>query len=117
MEGAPTVFINSKAAYRRGDPSKHCGGIGKLIEGSPNVNIGDAQSQGSGPPGKMKLDFTLVLDNGAVIRNEPFEVLDRDGNVVFSGQTDDEGRAIFEDVPNISYSIRTMSGFLFRTGR
>lgn len=116
-EGAPTVFINGKAAYRKGDPSKHCGGMGKLIEGSPNVNIGNAQSPGSGPVPKLKLDFTLVLDNGAVISGEPFDVLDAEGNVVFSGITDDNGRAIFDDVPRVSYRVRTKSGFLFRAGR
>ncbi len=37
QQGAPTVFINGKAAFRTNDPSKHCGGQGQLIEGSSDV--------------------------------------------------------------------------------
>jgi uncharacterized Zn-binding protein involved in type VI secretion len=38
--GSSTVFINNKAAHRMGDADQHCGGMGKLIEGSPNVMVG-----------------------------------------------------------------------------
>jgi len=38
--GSGTVNINSKAAIRMGDATTHCGGSGKTINGSPNVNIG-----------------------------------------------------------------------------
>ena len=38
--GSGTVFINNKAAHRLGDAVKHCGGDGKLIEGSSNVITG-----------------------------------------------------------------------------
>ena len=38
--GSSTVFINNKAAHRLGDAVKHCGGMGKLIQGSPNVIVG-----------------------------------------------------------------------------
>lgn len=40
--GSQTVFINHKAAHRMGDRTKHCGGVGQLIEGSPNVIVGDS---------------------------------------------------------------------------
>jgi uncharacterized Zn-binding protein involved in type VI secretion len=46
--GSATVFINNKAAHRQGDACKHCGGMGKLIEGSPNVMTGGATSSGGG---------------------------------------------------------------------
>lgn len=39
-EGSSTVFINGLPAVRMGDMTTHCGGIGKIISGSPNVNIG-----------------------------------------------------------------------------
>lgn len=45
--GALTVFINGKAAHRQGDTQTHCGGIGKLMEGSPNVIVEHSQG-GSG---------------------------------------------------------------------
>jgi uncharacterized Zn-binding protein involved in type VI secretion len=38
--GSGTVFINNKAAHRLGDADQHCGGQGKLIEGSNNVIVG-----------------------------------------------------------------------------
>jgi len=38
--GSTTVFINNRAAHRNGDADKHCGGIGKLVEGSHNVDVG-----------------------------------------------------------------------------
>jgi uncharacterized Zn-binding protein involved in type VI secretion len=51
QKGSSTVFINGKAAFRKDDMSKHCGGSGKLIEGSDNVLIGDAAGGGSGSGG------------------------------------------------------------------
>jgi len=41
LTGSGTVFINSKPAHRQTDTVLHCGGEGKLIEGSPNVITGD----------------------------------------------------------------------------
>lgn len=38
--GSSTVFINGKKAHRMGDADKHCGGMGQLIGGSPNVMSG-----------------------------------------------------------------------------
>jgi uncharacterized Zn-binding protein involved in type VI secretion len=38
--GSMTVLINGKGAHRMGDMTTHCGGVGQLIEGSPNVDIG-----------------------------------------------------------------------------
>ena len=40
QQGSATVFINGKAAFRQNDPSRHCGGSGKLIEGSDDVIVG-----------------------------------------------------------------------------
>jgi uncharacterized Zn-binding protein involved in type VI secretion len=38
--GSGTVFINNKGAHRLGDAVQHCGGMGRLIEGSTNVVVG-----------------------------------------------------------------------------
>jgi uncharacterized Zn-binding protein involved in type VI secretion len=38
--GSATVFINGKGAHRLGDADQHCGGLGKLVEGSANVLVG-----------------------------------------------------------------------------
>jgi uncharacterized Zn-binding protein involved in type VI secretion len=40
-KGSGTVFINGLAAHRQGDQDTHCGGSGKLINGSPDVTVGD----------------------------------------------------------------------------
>jgi uncharacterized Zn-binding protein involved in type VI secretion len=40
--GSRTVFINGKPAHRMNDAVRHCGGMGKLVEGSPNVIVGDS---------------------------------------------------------------------------
>ncbi|WP_455392282.1 PAAR domain-containing protein [[Eubacterium] cellulosolvens] len=41
-KGSSTVFIEGKAAARKGDMTMHCDiGSGKIIEGSPDVDIGD----------------------------------------------------------------------------
>jgi uncharacterized Zn-binding protein involved in type VI secretion len=47
-EGAKTVFIDGKPAHRKGDAQQHCGGKGKLIEGSPNVMVEDAYGGAAG---------------------------------------------------------------------
>jgi uncharacterized Zn-binding protein involved in type VI secretion len=39
-DGSGTVFINGKKAHRSGDATKHCGGDGKLKEGSDDVLVG-----------------------------------------------------------------------------
>jgi uncharacterized Zn-binding protein involved in type VI secretion len=40
IQGSPTVIIESQQAHRLGDTNQHCGGVGKLIEGSVDVIIG-----------------------------------------------------------------------------
>jgi len=46
--GSTTVFINGKSAHRMGDPTRHCGGMGRLVEGSPNVIVGETSAGGGG---------------------------------------------------------------------
>ena len=38
--GSSSVLINGKPAHRKDDSTTHCGGVGKLIEGSTNVKVG-----------------------------------------------------------------------------
>ncbi len=51
VKGALTVFINGKAAHRKLDATRHCGGPGQLIEGSPNVIVEDNTGGGGGAGG------------------------------------------------------------------
>jgi uncharacterized Zn-binding protein involved in type VI secretion len=46
LQGSETVFINGRAAFRKGDASQHCGGRGQLVEGSPNVMVGGTTNAG-----------------------------------------------------------------------
>lgn len=69
QKGATTVLINNQNAFRKDDPSQHCGGSGKLIEGSPDVEIGDSspgdagQKSGAGPaPGSGAETAATVRD-------------------------------------------------------
>src|SRR5262245_3558092 len=39
-KGSTTVIINGQPAHRLGDLDTHCGGVGFMIEGSPNVFSG-----------------------------------------------------------------------------
>ncbi len=39
-KGSATVMINFLPAHRLGDMDTHCGGIGQMIEGSPDVIVG-----------------------------------------------------------------------------
>jgi uncharacterized Zn-binding protein involved in type VI secretion len=43
-KGSSTVYVNGKPIARMGDKTTHCGGDGKLINGSPNVFIDDGAS-------------------------------------------------------------------------
>jgi len=46
--GSATVFINGQSAHRIGDMTRHCGGMGRLVEGSPNVIVGEDSAGGGG---------------------------------------------------------------------
>jgi uncharacterized Zn-binding protein involved in type VI secretion len=47
-EGSATVLVNGIPVVRLGDGTTHCGGSGKMIEGSPNVIIGGQSTGGGG---------------------------------------------------------------------
>lgn len=46
--GSATVLINGRSAHRMGDQTRHCGGTGTMMEGSPNVMVGDLTRAGAG---------------------------------------------------------------------
>lgn len=45
-KGAPTVDINARPAARQADRTSHCGGIGRVINGSNDVIVGNSQAGG-----------------------------------------------------------------------
>jgi uncharacterized Zn-binding protein involved in type VI secretion len=48
IQGAPTVIINGMRAHRLYDADMHCGGMGFMVEGSPDVFVGDGTESGMG---------------------------------------------------------------------
>jgi len=52
--GTPRVLINRLPAHRMNDQTSHCGGTGKLIEGSPNVMFGGVSQSGPGLQGAVQ---------------------------------------------------------------
>lgn len=47
--GSRSVTINGVPAHRRGDETTHCHGRGELVEGSPDVCIGDRGAEEGAP--------------------------------------------------------------------
>lgn len=43
-KGSPSVYVNGKPFARKDDKTTHCGGDGKIIEGSANVMVDDGAS-------------------------------------------------------------------------
>ena len=43
-KGSATVYVNSKPLARMNDTTKHCGGSGPIVDGSPDVMIDDGAS-------------------------------------------------------------------------
>jgi uncharacterized Zn-binding protein involved in type VI secretion len=41
VAGSQSVWINNLGAHRKDDRDQHCGGQGQMVDGSPNVWVGD----------------------------------------------------------------------------
>lgn len=59
--GSTGVFINGEPAFRSGDETLHVGGKGKLVEGSPDVLLGDMKP-GAGARRKRPHDKAVTVD-------------------------------------------------------
>jgi hypothetical protein len=68
--GSTTVFINGKGAHRIGDQNRHCGGIGQLVEGSPNVIVAESNGGGGGGSTSAGGSSGPVRNAGPSQRNE-----------------------------------------------
>ncbi len=60
--GAPTVSINGRPAARESDRTSHCGGSGRIINGSNNVVIGNSQASGFKRAAKNHAPFVCNCD-------------------------------------------------------
>jgi uncharacterized Zn-binding protein involved in type VI secretion len=93
--GAPGVIINNKPAHRQGDAVTHCGGQGQLIEGSPDVIIGNEVFWAAAATAlpKMSYDEAFILvdeKNGAPLANWRYRITRENGEVL-EGVTDTRG--------------------------
>jgi uncharacterized Zn-binding protein involved in type VI secretion len=62
-KGSPTVYVNDKPLARLGDKTTHCGGDGKVIEGSPDTMIDDgADAQGADKSNQGSRDIKTGQD-------------------------------------------------------
>lgn len=41
VQGAQRVIVNGRRVHRLGDEDRHCGGMGYMVDGSPDVVAGD----------------------------------------------------------------------------
>jgi|GEM_PF-391390 len=64
MTGSSTVTVNGLPVHRMGDETKHCGGLGRLIIGSPDVNVGSGGEGASSTEeeGSVDLEVTDAFD-------------------------------------------------------
>lgn len=106
--GALCVLVNDRRPHRLGDLTDHCGGEGLLIEGSPNVLIGDWKVPTHGRA--RELHVALFDYAGRLIPGVAFEVT---GPVTFSGTTQAE-IVVFKDLPKGKYTVKfdTIRGVL-----
>ena len=61
-QGSSSVFVNNIPPSRIGDATTHCGGSGKVIQGSPNVIIGDYTCAPPPPPPPAPPDLPNLVE-------------------------------------------------------
>jgi uncharacterized Zn-binding protein involved in type VI secretion len=112
--GSKSVFINGKPAHRLGDVVRHCGGVGKCIEGSGNVFVGDLTTGVAElrPQEEEKIVFQVLTNRGSIgLQNIEYELLDSDGNVVAKGLTQQNGLIEYNPIRPGRYSVRILGGW------
>jgi uncharacterized Zn-binding protein involved in type VI secretion len=65
--GSPTVYVNGQPAARMQDKTKHCGGSGQIIEGSPDVLLDDGAS-GAGLGSYVINAIKILLEKAAQMK-------------------------------------------------
>mgnify|MGYP000851767455 FL=1 len=111
VQGSTGVFINARPAHRMGDADQHCGGTGKLVEGSPNVFIGGRGGGGRGardrPDPKKEPKANLVIkvensDSGQPLEGATVRI---SGPKTAEGRTDASGQTRFDNIPPGTYQV------------
>lgn len=100
VAGASRVVINGHAPHRLGDATQHCGGGGKLIDGSPDVIIGDEVWEGEKVEPWLELtwiEIELLNEDGTPAKFEAFRLALPDGSIR-EGRLDANGRTRVEGI-------------------
>jgi len=99
LTGAPCVLVNGRSIHRVGDLDQHCGGIGRMVGGSPNVLVGDMV----GPELTLERSLEITLMDGvgpyaAPLAFTPWRLIGELG-VIEEGETDENGKVVVSTRP------------------
>lgn len=107
--GSKSVLINGRKAHRLSDLVQHCGGIGRTVQGSPNVLVGDlsqASRRIATTKGENQDDVGFFVHDED---NQPLAGVDATitgpNGENFSATTDRDGRILLKGVPSGTYEI------------
>lgn len=90
-KGSPRVMINDRKLHRLGDRTVHCGGTGRLVDGSSNVIVGNAHDDNA-----VTYQGAFVLVNsvtGLPVRGQRYRIV-RPNGASMSGVTSAQGRTV-----------------------
>lgn len=109
--GSGSVLINGRPAHRLGDMVKHCGGTGRMVQGSPNVIVGDLSASNTRSLA-AGVDREKLEDVGFFIHDEERQPLcGIEATIVgpngekYPTTTDKEGRILLKGVSPGEYRI------------
>lgn len=111
VEGSATVEINGKPAVRKGDQTLHCGGVGNMITGSGNCEIGGPSINILTQARENAMEMLLLMRQALERWNEQDQALFRQ----WFGTTDEAFRQqMLERVNNTIDAVENSSNGMFR---
>lgn len=113
LRGSATVFINNKAAVRKGDATQHCGGIGKMpgttsspqnaLSTQPASNL---HAQKAPEPDKFTLWIKPDAIRGGAMVGETVQILDpATKQVIAETEVDKDGNVLASVPENKPYDL------------
>jgi len=116
--GSKSVFINGKPAHRLGDIVRHCGGVGKCIEGSGNVIVGDLTTGSTAKhivDDQHKLEVQCLTDIDRIpIVKARYNIIDETGKTIRSGISDSKGWIKVNPIPAGEYAIQFVDDWIVK---
>jgi len=110
--GSKSVLINGRPAHRLNDLVQHCGGIGRTVQGSHNVIVGDrssARNLSNGQQRKTKVAFEFI-DHATQepLANLLVKIAYPNGSIV-EHKTNQKGKIIINQCEDGNYCIAKIS--------